>query len=406
MAVDVGGGLLSSVSSVPVRSHVDRFGARPARSTSGRRVRTSEALAPRILGETLFKRALAREQRRAERGEVSLPLLFVSTHGSPAADLDWGRALEAVRAAIRETDIVGWVQYQSVIGVILTEAHSADVAFPVQMEARVRQQLALRFDIKVASRFAVGFVSHPDFRVAGPKALIDRSIAQLENTPREATWTDAVKRGLDIAGSAALLTALSPVFVATAAAIKLKSPGPVFFKQQRIGQNAQPFTMLKFRTMHVNNQDAIHKAYMSQFIKANGTNGAAGGNGAVQKASTETPFKITNDPRVTSIGHFLRKTSIDELPQLINVLLGDMSLVGPRPPIQYEVDQYQRWHRRRVLEAKPGITGLWQVTGRSRTTFNDMVRLDLRYAKKRSLWTDLKILLATPRAVFAGKGAC
>ena len=115
---------------------------------------------------------------------------------------------------------------------------------------------------------------------------------------------------------------------------------------------------------------------------------------------------FVNDPRVTPIGSFLRKTSLDELPQLWNVLCGEMSLVGPRPPLSYEVQQYKPWHYRRVIEAKPGITGLWQVTGRSRTTFDDMVRLDLRYARTHSVWTDVKILLATPRAVFSGKGAC
>ena len=117
-------------------------------------------------------------------------------------------------------------------------------------------------------------------------------------------------------------------------------------------------------------------------------------------------FKIVDDPRVTAVGRILRKISLDELPQLWNVLRGEMSLVGPRPPIPYEVEQYKSWHRRRILEAKPGITGLWQVTGRSRTTFDEMVRLDIRYARTRSLLTDLKILLSTPRAVLEGKGAC
>jgi lipopolysaccharide/colanic/teichoic acid biosynthesis glycosyltransferase len=117
-------------------------------------------------------------------------------------------------------------------------------------------------------------------------------------------------------------------------------------------------------------------------------------------------FAVAGDPRVTPIGRFLRLSRLDELPQLWNVLRGEMSLVGPRPPVPYELEQYQPWHRRRVLEAKPGLTGLWQVAGRSRTTFDEMVRLDLRYAKTRSLWTDIKILLATPAAVISGKGAC
>ena len=115
---------------------------------------------------------------------------------------------------------------------------------------------------------------------------------------------------------------------------------------------------------------------------------------------------MTNDSRITPVGRFIRRTSLDELPQLWNVLVGDMSLVGPRPPLQYEVDQYQPWHRRRLMDVKPGITGLWQVAGRSRTTFDEMVRLDLRYARTCSPWTDVKILLATPAAVVTGKGAC
>ena len=116
-------------------------------------------------------------------------------------------------------------------------------------------------------------------------------------------------------------------------------------------------------------------------------------------------YKLTNDPRVTRVGRFLRRTSLDELPQFINVLKGEMSLVGPRPPIPYEVDAYQTWHRGRILEAKPGITGLWQVNGRSRLAFDDMVRLDLRYARSWCLWLDIKILLQTPKAVVLGEGA-
>jgi lipopolysaccharide/colanic/teichoic acid biosynthesis glycosyltransferase len=154
--------------------------------------------------------------------------------------------------------------------------------------------------------------------------------------------------------------------------------------------------MLKFRTMQVNADHSIHHEFVTTFIKS-GAQAAEPG--------TEPFFKVTNDPRVTGVGRVLRKTSLDELPQLWNVLVGHMSLVGPRPPLPYELEQYQSWHQRRVLEAKPGITGLWQVAGRSRTTFDEMVRLDLRYAKQRSLWTDLKILVATPKAVISGKGA-
>jgi lipopolysaccharide/colanic/teichoic acid biosynthesis glycosyltransferase len=161
----------------------------------------------------------------------------------------------------------------------------------------------------------------------------------------------------------------------------------------------KPFMILKFRTMHANADHGIHHNYVTWFITASDRN-------KTQGTEKEKVFKLTNDPRITPIGQFLRKTSLDELPQLWNVLKGDMSLVGPRPPLWYELQQYKPWHRHRVLEAKPGITGLWQVKGRSRTTFDEMVRLDLRYARTKSFWVDIKILLATPIAVIRGKGAC
>ena len=169
----------------------------------------------------------------------------------------------------------------------------------------------------------------------------------------------------------------------------------MFFRQQRVGEAGRPFTMLKFRTMQVNADPRIHQQYVENFIQSSGT----------PEARKNVVFKIVNDPRVTPVGHFLRRSSLDEFPQFWNVLTGEMSLVGPRPPLPYEVARYKGWHRRRVLEAKPGITGLWQVTGRSRTTFDEMVRLDLRYAKNLLGLDRLKILLATPRAVISGKGA-
>jgi lipopolysaccharide/colanic/teichoic acid biosynthesis glycosyltransferase len=145
--------------------------------------------------------------------------------------------------------------------------------------------------------------------------------------------------------------------------------------------------------MRISSESTIHEQYVRKLI--------SGDRGVPDNGV----FKIQNDPRVTRVGRFLRKASLDELPQFWNVLIGEMSLVGPRPPLPYEVEVYDIWHRRRVLEAKPGITGLWQVTGRSRTCFDDMVRLDLHYTQSSSLWVDLKILLQTPRAVLAGDGA-
>jgi lipopolysaccharide/colanic/teichoic acid biosynthesis glycosyltransferase len=182
------------------------------------------------------------------------------------------------------------------------------------------------------------------------------------------------------------------------AAIKATSEGPVLFRQRRVGQYGQHFTFLKFRSMHANNDHSVHKEFITQFITSRAQGERSPTNG-------DKIYKLPNDKRVTRVGRFLRKTSLDELPQFFNVLIGDMSLVGPRPPIPYELAAYQTWHRRRVLEVKPGITGLWQVTGRSRVKFDEMVRLDLRYATSWSPWLDLKILLRTPLAVVKGTGA-
>jgi exopolysaccharide biosynthesis polyprenyl glycosylphosphotransferase len=209
-----------------------------------------------------------------------------------------------------------------------------------------------------------------------------------------------MKRLMDIVGSLLAMVIFSPLFLAIAAAIKLTSEGPVLFKQTRIGQWGETFTFLKFRSMCVNQAANPHKAYIEKLINHNEC--AANGNGAEKDAPV---FKLTDDPRVTSVGRFIRKTSLDELPQFINVLRGEMSLVGPRPPVPYEADIYDVWHRMRLLSVKPGITGLWQVVGRSTANFDEMVRLDLKYVTEWSLWQDIKIMLKTPWVVIMGKGA-
>jgi lipopolysaccharide/colanic/teichoic acid biosynthesis glycosyltransferase len=150
--------------------------------------------------------------------------------------------------------------------------------------------------------------------------------------------------------------------------------------------------------MHINNDPSVHREYVTKLIAGQAEREASNGKG-------EGVYKLTNDRRVTRVGKFLRRTSLDELPQLLNVLEGDMSLVGPRPAIPYEVAAYDTWHRRRVLDVKPGITGSWQVNGRSRVKFDEMVRLDLQYARSWSPWMDINILMRTPAAVFRGDGA-
>jgi exopolysaccharide biosynthesis polyprenyl glycosylphosphotransferase len=207
----------------------------------------------------------------------------------------------------------------------------------------------------------------------------------------------AIKRLMDIVGSSAALILLSPIFLAIAVIVKLTSKGPVLFKQERLGQFGRPFTFLKFRSMYVNNDAKIHQEFMKKVI--------AGKHDGKVEGEKDKVYKMTNDPRITGIGRFIRRTSLDELPQFFNVLRGDMSLVGPRPPIAYECQEYDIWHRRRVLEVKPGITGLWQVRGRSRVRFDDMVRLDLQYVRSWSLWLDVQILLKTPAAVLLGNDA-
>ncbi len=198
------------------------------------------------------------------------------------------------------------------------------------------------------------------------------------------------KRCLDLVGGTVILSFLLPLFAVIALYIKLVSPGPVMFSQKRVGRAGRLFTMWKFRTMHVGNDTSEHQKYMATLIKegASSTNGSAP---AMHKLDQ-------GNPAIIPFGKLLRSSAIDELPQLFNVLKGEMSLVGPRPVIPYEVDEYLRWHRNR-FDVVPGMTGLWQVSGKNRLTFTEMIRLDIRYARECSPLLDLWILLKTPGAI-------
>jgi lipopolysaccharide/colanic/teichoic acid biosynthesis glycosyltransferase len=202
------------------------------------------------------------------------------------------------------------------------------------------------------------------------------------------------KRSFDALVSALLIALLSPLLLLAVLCILLSSRGPVIFTQRRVGQNGKVFKFFKFRTMYHENDDSIHRAYSERLIN---------GDGLPRESGPKGTFKMTKDPRITPLGAFLRKSSMDELPQLFNVLKGDMSLVGPRPPIEYEVDYYKDWHTQR-LQAKPGITGLWQVNGRSRVSFDEMVMLDIKYIEYWSFMLDIKILLRTVPVVLFGVG--
>ncbi|MDO4665332.1 MAG: sugar transferase [Actinomycetaceae bacterium] len=197
-----------------------------------------------------------------------------------------------------------------------------------------------------------------------------------------------VKRVTDLFVSALVLVILFVPALLLCLAIRLDSPGSPLFKQQRVGKNGVPFVLYKFRSMPVDFDVNEHKKYVSQFI-----NNQRGGE----------IFAHMPQRRITRIGRFIRKTSIDELPQLINVFKGDMSLVGPRPPIDYEVENYSAFQRQRIL-VKPGLTGYWQVHGRARVSFDDMVKMDVFYIRNRSLWMDLVLLLQTPYATIRGAG--
>jgi undecaprenyl-phosphate galactose phosphotransferase len=202
------------------------------------------------------------------------------------------------------------------------------------------------------------------------------------------------KYALDALMALPLMMLLLPLFGFIAGAIKINSPGPVFYKADAIGRNGEPFKMLKFRSMRVNNDNHIHKQYVTKLIK-----------GEIRKEKDKSkPLKITNDPRITAVGNLLRKSSLDELPQLINVIMGQMSLIGPRPCLPYEFDVYQDWYKKRAA-IRPGITGLWQVTGRSEVDFEEMILLDLYYVYNRNLWMDINILIETVFVILKKKGA-
>jgi exopolysaccharide biosynthesis polyprenyl glycosylphosphotransferase len=207
-----------------------------------------------------------------------------------------------------------------------------------------------------------------------------------------------VKRAFDLLVASTLLFLFFPLFLLISLLIKIFSPGPVLFRQVRAGQYGREFTMCKFRTMKLETDDSIHREYATNFIAGKRLDFED------EKKDKSQVFKMTKDPRITPVGAVLRRTSLDELPQLLNVLKGEMSIVGPRPPIFYELNHYKEWHRKR-LRAKPGLTGLWQVSGRSTVPFDEMVLLDLYYIDHWSLKTDLEILFRTIPVVFSGEGA-
>jgi lipopolysaccharide/colanic/teichoic acid biosynthesis glycosyltransferase len=353
--------------------------------------------------EETFCNMLTLERRRAERSRKPFILMLLDAtvfSETRSADKVMCAMTSVVLKSTRETDLVGWYKDGVILGIIFTEI-SLESKGPITeiLRSKIVNALHAELSDEFTSKLSVTIHLFPESgdRIGGETVADLRLYPDLSERGPKNRPSQLIKRLIDITGSCALLLLLSPLLAAIAVAIKLTSKGSVIFRQERLGQFGVRFKCLKFRTMYTNSDSKIHQKFIQGFIS-----------GQTESNNTEPGkpvYKITKDHRITPIGRFLRKTSFDELPQFWNVLAGEMSLVGPRPSLPYEFEIYDIWHRRRVLEVRPGVTGLWQVSGRSRTSFDDMVRLDLRYSQSWSLWLDLKILVATPGAVLGGDGA-
>lgn len=331
-----------------------------------------------------MRRILRREQARTDRTGDPFAVLVFTVRPSSEQRETLRQVARIVRRRIRLTDEAGWLDDER-IGVVLPST-PAQGAWTVADDVC----LALPSDLELpncevyvypAPRVPVGPADQTTARHERPTETTVSAVEALLVDPMP-LW----KRTLDICGALVGLIFLSPLLLGAAVAIKLSSPGPIIFRQMRSGRGGRPFLCLKFRTMVV---DA--EARKKQLMAQNEQDGPA--------------FKIRNDPRVTRIGRWLRKTSIDELPQLFNVLCGDMSLVGPRPLPCHEAEACRGWLRRR-LDVTPGVTCIWQIYGRSRVTFAEWVRMDLRYIRSYSLWQDLKLIFQTVPAVLVRRNGC
>ena len=354
-----------------------------------------------VLNEGTFKRMIAVERKRTERSREPFLLMLLET-GNQEGSVKRAKALDnmisALLLSIRETDVIGWYRTRTTAAVIFTglEGNDKNIILKTiltRVSATLRNELTLEqfSQISISSHFFPDDWEDDDSGHPSNPSLYPDLLKS--DSQRRVVLT--IKRMMDIAGSALILVLLTPLFLAIYLAIKMSSKGPALFQQHRVGQHGRKFIFLKFRSMHVDNNPGVHEEYVKKLI-------AGQAERLPSNRDADGVYKLTNDKRITRVGAFLRRTSLDELPQFLNVLKGDMSLVGPRPPIPYELAAYQTWHRRRLLQVKPGITGLWQVAGRNRIKFDDMVRLDLRYATSWSPWLDCKILMRTPAAVFKG----
>ena len=356
-----------------------------------------------VLDDQSFHKMIALERKRSERSHKSFLLMLLDAGDQLPSQPNGealGKILAALSLATRETDVTGWYQNNATVGVMFTEIASEDRHSIVgTLLTRISVALKSCLSLDLFNQVSISFHLFPEeFNRQMPQCPSDPTLyPDILHRDKTKKLFSIMKRLMDIVGSAAALVLFSPIFVLIAVLIKLSSRGPVILRQKRLGQFGKTFTLLKFRTMYANSDSQIHREFMQRVITGNY-------DGTVERGKP-VYTKMTDDPRVTRIGRLLRRTSMDELPQFFNVLKGDMSLVGPRPPLAYEYVNYDIWHRRRVVEGKPGITGLWQVSGRSRLPFDEMVRLDIQYERAWSFWLDLQILMQTPRAILLGDDA-
>lgn len=345
-----------------------------------------------VLPEPCFLEQLHIERLRAERSGSALSLILLDPgRDRRLEDADGVTLLSSLLESTRASDCIGIIG-AGLIALLLPDTGSAgarDLADHIS-QASGTLFVSLRvatFPDQVFEQLLARFMPEPALM---PFLQGDETLP--------APLAESAKRVVDILGSLTGLVLLFPVMALIAVGIRLTSTGQVIYRQQRLGKRGIPFTLYKFRTLYQDSSEALHQNFVRQYIR----------NELPAETLTEapaTPYKLQNDPRVTPLGRWLRASSLDELPQLFNVLRGDMSLVGPRPAIRYEAREYQAWHLRRILSMKPGLTGLWQVEGRSSTRFDDMVRLDIRYIQGWSLGLDLRILCKTVWIVLTGRGA-
>ena len=359
-----------------------------------------------------FRSILERECSRAERNSHGFSLVIFNS-GSVRRNFQRVQELTGIlKERIRATDVIGWVDSER-IAVLLPETYrdgARKFAQDVTQETQSRSRIALACTVQIYPPNQEDGNKHvdppsrrsgktkgvfkgriPNAPDANPRNPVSTGLRYEGDAPSEikALYVRPLplwKRLADVIGSLMLLILFSPLFIFTAVLIRIASPGPIFFKQVRVGYLERRFVLWKFRTMKVNSDTSKHQAYLAQLIKGQQEGGQ--------------PMEKLDDvnSQIIPFGKILRKSAIDELPQLINVLLGEMSLVGPRPSIPYEVEEFRRWHCNR-FDAVPGMTGLWQVSGKNRLTFHEMVRLDIRYSKSLSFWEDMRILLMTPVAI-------